>query len=85
MVDIETIRTKIKQAISQVTGIKPEVISDSTSYTEDLGLDSLSILEITVSVESQFKFQATDEELAAIRTVEDTVSLVKKRLCVEVS
>ena len=84
MADVETIRTKIKQAISQVTGIKPETISDSTSYTEDLGLDSLSILEITVSVESHFKFQATDDELAAIRTVEDTVNLVRKRLCVEV-
>jgi acyl carrier protein len=84
MADIESIRAKIKQAIGQVTGIKPEAISDATSYTEDLGLDSLSILEITVSVENQFKFQATDEELAAIRTVEDTISLVKKRLCVEV-
>jgi acyl carrier protein len=84
MADAETIRTSIKQAICKVTGIKPESISDSTSYAEDLGLDSLSILEITVSVESQFKFQATDEELAAIRTVEDTVNLVKKRVCVEV-
>ncbi|PYX87800.1 MAG: acyl carrier protein [Acidobacteria bacterium] len=84
-VDVQTIQAKIKQAISQVTGIKPEAIPDSASYAEDLGLDSLSILEITVSVESQFKFQATDEELAAIRTVEDTVNLVKKRLCVEVA
>ena len=38
-----------------------------------------------VNKETILKFQATDEELAAIRTVEDTVNLVKKRLCVEVA
>ena len=83
--DIEDVGAVVKQAISKVTGIKMETISDSASYQEDLGLDSLSILEITVSVENEFKFQASDEELSSIRTVEDTVSLVKKRLCVPVA
>lgn len=83
--DVQDISASVKQAISKVTGIKAETISDSASYVDDLGLDSLSILEITVSVENQFKFQASDEELSAIRTVEDTVSLVKKRLCVQVA
>jgi acyl carrier protein len=83
--DIETIKTKIKQAINQVTGIDAGTISDRASFTDDLGLDSLSILEIAVNVESHFKFQATDEELSSIRTVEDTVELVKRRMCLEVA
>lgn len=82
-INVETIRTAIKQAIHQVTGISAEAISDSTSYDEDLGLDSLSILEITVSVENRFRFQATDEELSSIRTVADTVNLVQRRLSME--
>ncbi len=83
--DVETIRTIIKQAIHQVTGIDAATISDSASFADDLGLDSLSILEIAVSVESQFKFQANDEDMSSIRTVEDTVALVKRRMCVAVA
>jgi acyl carrier protein len=83
--DCQDIRIKIKQSISRVTGIAAETISDSASYEDDLGLDSLSILEISVDVESHFKFQASDEEMTAVRTVNDTVELVRKRLCTEVA
>jgi acyl carrier protein len=68
-----------------VTAIPAEKICDSASYVDDLGLDSLSILEIAVDVETHFKFQASDEELSAIRTVADTVELVRKRLCAQVA
>ena len=83
--ELEAIKTKIKEAIQRVTGVDSAGISDSASYIDDLGLDSLAILEIAVAVESQFKFQATDEELSSIRTVEDTITLVKRRLLAEVA
>ena len=73
--DVDAIRTKVKECIQKVTGIDAATISDSAAYVEDLDLDSLSILEISVSVEESFKFHATDEELSAIRNVEDTVAL----------
>lgn len=82
--DAESIRTKVKQAINRATGIDPATISDTASYDTDLALDSLSILEIAIDVESQFKFQASEEELSSIHTVEDAVALVQKRLGVEV-
>jgi len=83
--DVEAIKTSIKEAIHQVTGVDTANISDSASYADDLGLDSLAILEIAVAVETQFKFHATDEELSSIRTLEDTVNLVKRRMYVEVA
>lgn len=83
--DTEAIRAWVKQSINRVTGIDVEAISDSAAYMDDLDLDSLAILEIAVSVEEHFKFQATDEELTAIRTVEDTVELVRRRICQEVA
>jgi acyl carrier protein len=83
--DVQTIKTTVKEAIHQVTGIEADTISDTASFTDDLGLDSLSILEIAVSMESKFKFQATDEELSSIRTVEDTVALVQRRTCAAVA
>ena len=76
--EVEVIKTKIKEVIHQVTGIDVATIGDSASYVEDLGLDSLAILEIAVAVENHFKIHASDEELFAVRTVEDTISLVKR-------
>jgi acyl carrier protein len=78
--NIDMIRAQIKEAIQRVSGIAVEAISDTASYETDLGLDSLSILEIAVELENQFKFHASEEELSSIRTVEDAVNLVKKRL-----
>ena len=66
-------------------GVDTASISDSATYADDLGLDSLAILEIAVAVENQFKFHATDEELSSIRTVEDTMALVKRRMYAEVA
>lgn len=82
--ELEAIKTKVKEVIQQVTGIDPATFSDSARYVDDLGLDSLAILEIAVAVESHFKIHASDEELGAIRTVTDTISLVQ-RMCVEVA
>ncbi|HET9284040.1 MAG TPA: acyl carrier protein [Candidatus Angelobacter sp.] len=83
--ELETIKTKIKEAIHEVTGLDAATISDSASYIDDLGLDSLAILEIAVAVENQFKFHASDDELSSIRTVEDTIALVKRRIFAEVA
>lgn len=83
--ELETIKTTIKEAIQQVTGVDAMSISDSASYIDDLGLDSLAILEIVVAVESKFKFDTSDVELSSVRTVEDTIALVKRRLFAEVA
>jgi acyl carrier protein len=81
----DEIRDKIKRSITNVTDIKPERISDNASYTEDLALDSLAILEIVVEVECQFKIKVPEEELAAIRTLDDTVRTVQHYLYAEVA
>ena len=76
--DCQEIRTRIKTSISNVTGIGMTEIRDDSSYVDDLGLDSLSILEIIVDVEAQFDIDAPEEELKAIRTIDDTVKLVQQ-------
>jgi acyl carrier protein len=76
--DVQEIRRNIKRSISNVTGIDITEIRDDSSYTEDLDLDSLSILEIVVDVEAQFDIDAPEEELKGIRTIDDTVRLVQQ-------
>jgi acyl carrier protein len=78
-IDVE-IRGKIKQIITNTTSIPTSEIADTAAYKEDLGLDSLTILEITVDVDHEFDLELPEEELAELRTVQDSVELVQKYL-----
>ncbi len=80
----DEIRDRIKKSIASVTYIDAEKIGDSASYKDDLAIDSLSILEIVVDVEYQFRIKVPEEELSGIRTISDTVNTVQKYLCAEV-
>ncbi len=78
--EVEAIRTKIKQIISNVTNIDPAEIGDDASFAEDLQLDSLSLLEIGVDVDYEFKLGVPEERLQQLRTVQDSVNMVVQRL-----
>lgn len=73
-------RVKIKEVIANVTNIEPDEIADDASFVDDLGLDSLSLLEIGVDVDYAFKLGLPEERMQELRTVEDTVRLVMARL-----
>ena len=79
------ITTKVKEIVSKVTGSPTEGIPDSATFADDLGLDSLAILEIAVDVENTFNIRASDDELQKIRRIADSVELVLRHTCVEVA
>ena len=76
----DEIRTKVKRSIAKITSISFEEIPDQASYKDDLQLDSLTILEIAVDAEYQFQVKLSDDDLGEIRTVEDTVRMVRQYL-----
>ena len=78
--DVEQIRGKVKEIISNVTNIDPEEIGDDASLVDDLQLDSLSLLEIGVDVDYEFKLGVPEERLGELRTVQDAVELVQQCL-----
>lgn len=74
--DVAEVRSKVKQIISNVTNIAPDQIADNASFIDDLNLDSLSLLEIGVDVDFEFKLGVPEERLQQLRTVQDSVNLV---------
>jgi len=76
----DEIRQKIRQSVNRITGISPADIQDTSTYRDDLGLDSLSMLELTVDIEYAFKIKVPEERLQTIKTVEDTITLVQEYL-----
>ena len=80
MIDSETIRDTIRESVNRITGIPLNEIQDSSKYREDLGLDSLSALEVMVDIEYAFKIKVPEEHLQAIESVQDTIQLVQEYL-----
>jgi acyl carrier protein len=76
----ELIRTEIKRLIADVTEREPEEITDTASFSDDLGVDSLMAMEVMVAVDKKFKIDIPEEEFGKIKNVVDAVEIVKKHL-----
>lgn len=80
MNDLDRIRDTIRESVNRITGIAPAEIHDSSNYREDLGLDSLSALEVMVDIEYAFKIKVPEERLQTVQTVQDTINVVQEYL-----
>jgi len=76
----EEIRQTIKQLIVQVSDVKLEDIGDQASFVDDIGLDSLTLLEVGMAIDYEFKLNVPDEELEQLSTMQDAVALVEQKL-----
>ena len=76
----ELIRTEIKRLIADVTEREPDEITDTASFADDLGVDSLMAMEVMVAVDKKFKIDIPEEEFGKIKNVLDAVAMVQKHL-----
>ncbi len=74
--DIGEIKDKIRQIIFETTNIEPETISDKAHFVQDLDLDSLTLLEIGVSVDQEFRLDLPEEEMKQMTDLQATADLV---------
>jgi acyl carrier protein len=77
---VEEIRAQVKEIIAAVADLQPDELADDAALVEDLGLDSLSLLEVAVDVDYHFKLGLPEDELKLLRTLDDTVRLVHERV-----
>ena len=70
---------KIRSLLSEQLGFYEEIITESTSF-EDLGADSLDLVELMMSLEEEFSISADEEELTDVKTVGDVVKLIEANL-----
>ena len=76
----DEIRGRIKEIIADVAFLDAEAIGDEARFIEDLELDSLSLLEIGVEVDFEYKLGLPDERLKELTSVRDAVELVEREL-----
>jgi len=66
--------------LHEVAGVDPAAAAPDKSFTEDLGVDSLSMVEIALAAEERFGVKIPDGELTGLRTVGDAVDYIEKAL-----
>jgi len=71
---------KIKVILSEQFDVTEETITQDTNISEDLGADSLDVVDIIMSVEDEFEIEVPETEVENIRTVGQLVSYVEKSL-----
>jgi acyl carrier protein len=75
-----SIEEKIIEIIMEQLDVTREECVPEASFMEDLGADSLDIVELIMAMEENFGIEITDDELLKIRTVRDSIEfIVKKR------
>jgi acyl carrier protein len=71
---------KIKWMIVDLLNCKKSEVVPMTRIIEDLGADSLDIVELTMYLEEEFNIDIRDEEITSIETVQDVIDFVNKKL-----
>ena len=71
-----TIEQKVKNIIADQLGVGEDEIKSTSSFIEDLGADSLDIVELVMAMEEEFEVEIPDEEAENIKTVQDAVTYI---------
>ena len=73
------VEAKVKEIIIDKLGVEESQITPEASFTNDLGADSLDIVELVMGFESSFQISIPDEDAEKIATVGDAISYLKDK------
>ena len=72
------IEEKVKQIVAEQLGVDAGQVTETASFMDDLGTDSLDTVELVMALEEEFDIEISDEDAEKIQTVKDAISYVKE-------
>ena len=78
MATTEEIRASLADIVNDVAGIPAEDVQLDKSFTDDLDVDSLSMVEVVVEAEEKFGVKIPDDEVKNLKTVGDAVAFIER-------
>ena len=71
---------KVKKIIAEQLSLEEDEITMDSSFIDDLGADSLDIVELVMALEEEFDLEIPDEDAEKIGTVADAVNYIKEHI-----
>ena len=71
---------KIQSIIADQLGVAPEKVTMNASFVDDLGADSLDIVELVMAFEEEFSLEIPDDAAEKISTVSDVVNFIESKV-----
>ena len=76
----KSIEQKVKEIIVDQLGVDENQLEDTARFVDDLGADSLDIVELVMAFEEAFEIEIPDEDAQKIATVRDAIDYIEKRV-----
>jgi acyl carrier protein len=73
-----SVADRVKSIIVEQLGVDAEEVTPAASFTDDLGADSLDIVELVMAFEEEFGIEIPDEDAEKITTVQDAANYIQK-------
>ncbi|HTT65267.1 MAG TPA: acyl carrier protein [Bryobacteraceae bacterium] len=74
-----SIAERVKQIIVEQLGVDEAQVEDNASFVDDLGADSLDIVELVMAFEEAFELEIPDEDAEKIATVKDAITYIENK------
>ena len=71
---------KIKAVIADQLGVKPEEVTESAKFVDDLGADSLDTVELVMALEEEYGVEIPDEDAEKLLTVGDAIKYIDDKM-----
>lgn len=69
---------EVKEVIVEQLNVSPDEVKPESKFVEDLGADSLDVVEMIMALEEKFEIEIPDSEAEKIKTVQDVVDYIEK-------
>ena len=68
---------EVKEVVVEQLNVSPDEVKEDSKFADDLGADSLDVVELVMSLEEKFDIEIPDEEAEKIATVADAISFIE--------
>lgn len=75
-----TVMEKVKKMIVEQLGVNDSEVVPEAKFIDDLGADSLDIVELIMALEDEYGIEIPDEDAEKLETVGDAITYIEKRL-----